>query len=145
VGKPKCVHGNVICDLCVVPSDAAKRFADGINALLTFNKPWEIVSKWVAVRLQDGSVDSSLYDTRAEAISHQSESAHHFYIPVANFASGISAKMAELMLLAQRHAYDAGIRITDDRQPDMFMGTERQDAYQDLLKSALQRHLAGLS
>jgi hypothetical protein len=103
------------------------------------------VSKWVAVKLQDGSVDSSLYDTRADAIRHQSESALHFYLPIANFASGITPKMAEIMLLAQRHAYENGLRITDERTPDMFMDTERQDAYQAILSSALARHLASLS
>lgn len=133
-----CKHGNLLCEKCNQPSDAAKRFAAGINGLLAFNKPWEIQAKWVAVTLQDGSVDSSLYDTRTEAISHQSDSALCFYFPIGNFASGMSPIMGELMLMAQRDAYDSGLRITDERQPDMFMGIERSDAYQSLLRAGLR-------
>jgi hypothetical protein len=123
----KCKHNNVICEECVKVSDAAKRFSDGINAMLTFNKPWEIRYSWVAIKLQDGSVDSAIYDTRGEAIKHQSDERLYCYFPIGNFLNGLKAADAQLLLDIQRHAYDQGFRITDEKTPDLITPVEQVD------------------
>lgn len=138
--RVKCVHGNILCEKCVTPSDAAKRFADGINALLSFNKPWEIARQWVAVNLQDGSVDSSLYDSRADAVRLTEHPDTCFYFPIGNFGGGVSVMSAEIMLLAQRDAYDAGLRITDGHDHDLLVSTETGDKYAELLMKGLRRN-----
>jgi hypothetical protein len=119
-GTKKCKHGNIICEQCVKVSDAAKRFSDGVNAMITFHKPWEIRYHWIAVKLEDGSVDSTVYDTRSDAISHQSDERLYCYFPIGNFLNGLKAADAELVLAIQRHAYDAGFRITDEQVPDII-------------------------
>lgn len=116
----KCKHGNHICEQCVKVSDAAKRFSDGINAMITFNKAWELRYSWVAVKLQDGSVDSTIYDTRADAITHQSDERLYCYFPIGNFLNGLKSADAQLILDLQRHAYDQGFRITDEKTPDLI-------------------------
>lgn len=136
--RTRCEHGSVLCEKCVKPSDAAKRFADGINGLLAFNKPDEIARQWVAVTLADGAVDSSLYDTRQQCIDHQEIPSLHFYFPIGNFAAGVSATNAEIMLMAQRDAHDAGIRITDGSEPDQIISVERGDHYANLLRRGLR-------
>lgn len=115
-----CKHGNKVCDKCVVVSDAAKRFSDGINAMITFHKAWEIRYCYIAVKLEDGSVDSTIYDTRADAIHHQSDERLYCYFPIGNFLSGLTRTDAQLILDIQRHAYDSGIRITDEEVPDII-------------------------
>ena len=133
----KCKHGNVICHEteCLKVSDAAKRFSDGVNAMLTFNKPWEIRYSWLAVKLEDGSVDSSIYDTRSDAITHQSDERMYCYFPIGNFLNGLKAADAELILLLQRHAYDNGFRITDEKTPDLIPSVGQVD-----MMRAWQRH-----
>lgn len=123
----KCKHGNIICEQCVKVSDAAKRFADGVNAMMTFHKPWEIRYHWIAVKLEDGSVDSTVYDTRGDAIHHQSDERLYCYFPIGNFLNGLKAADAELILAIQRHAYDQGFRITDEKVPDIIPSVGQVD------------------
>jgi hypothetical protein len=102
--------------------------------MLSFLKIWEVMDKWVAIGLQDGSVDSSLYDTRIQAASHQhGNESTHFYFRIGTFAQGLKLIDAECLLLAQRDAYDAGMRFTDAmEQQDLLISTERGDIYRDM-------------
>jgi hypothetical protein len=116
----RCDHGNVLCEKCVTVSDAAKRFSGNINGLITFSDPWEIRKSWIAVKLADGSYDGTIYDTRADAIRHQSDERLCCYFPIGNFMNGLSPVEAQLVLDIQRHAYDQGFRIQDEKTPDIF-------------------------
>jgi hypothetical protein len=116
----RCRHGNLICEQCVKVSDAAKRFSGNINALITFSDPWEIRHSWIAIKLEDGSYDGTIYDTRADAIRHQSDERLCCYFPIGNFLNGLRPADAQLLLDLQRHAYDQGFRITDEQTPDVF-------------------------
>lgn len=123
----KCRHNNVICRECASVTDAARRFSDNINALLTFSDPWEIRHAWIAVKLEDGSYDGTIYDNRSDAIKHQSDERLCCYFPIGNFANGLTPLDAQLILDLQRHAYDAGFRITDSQAPDVFPSTSEVD------------------
>lgn len=123
----KCKHGNLICQTCVKVSDAAKRFSDGINAIISFHKAWELRYCWMAVKLEDGSVDSTIYDNRADAIRHQSDERMFCYFPIGNFLNGLKAADAQLILDLQRHAYDQGFRITDEKVPDLIPSIPQVD------------------
>jgi hypothetical protein len=139
-----CEHGNIVCEKCAsVISDEAKRLADGINGLLAFNQPWEIKGKWIAITLQDGSVDSALYDTRDDAIRHQSSPQYHFYLPMGNFGGGINHLDAELILQVQRHAYERGFIIVDNSAPQVITPFEQGDAILGRLRAGIARRQSG--
>jgi hypothetical protein len=142
--RKKCAHGNYVCELCVKASDAAKRFSDGVNALLAFTQPWEARNKWVVIGLQDGSVDSTLYDTREDAMAHQhGNEARFFYMPLGNFLQGLKLIDAECILMFQRDAYDAGLRVTDSPDKgnaDPFLSVFKGDVYHDLLRKGLRNN-----
>jgi hypothetical protein len=135
----RCRHNNILCRECAVVTDSARRFSDNVNALLTFSDAWEIRHSWIAVKLEDGSYDGTIYDTRADAIRHQSDERLCCYFPIGNFASGLSALDAQLILDLQRHAYDAGMRITDEQTPDVFPSIGQVDVMR-----AWQRYSAGV-
>jgi hypothetical protein len=135
----KCKHGNIICQTCVKVSDAAKRFSDGINLIIVAQNPWEIRYAWIAVKLQDGSVDATLYDNRVDAITHQSDERLYCYFPIGNFANGLTPADAQLILDIQRHAYDSGFRITDEKTPDLIPSIPQVDVLR-----AWQRHRSGI-
>ena len=89
-----------------VYSDAAMRMSDVLNqAVLTPGA----VGRVVAIRLADGSSDGNLYDTRAEAISHQR---HHEttrdYVVIKPTA--YSPQDCQARLDYTRAMYDAGWR-----------------------------------
>jgi hypothetical protein len=120
-------------------SDEAKRFSDIVNGLLTFSEPWEIKNSWMAIRLQDGGYDGTLYDTRTEAIRHQSDEKLCCYFPIGNFIHGLTPEDAQLILDVQRHAYDSGLRVTDEQVPDVITSIEQGD-----ILRAFQRRRSGL-
>jgi hypothetical protein len=123
----RCNHGNVICEKCVIVSDAAKRFSDNINGLISFSQPWELRHSWIAVKLEDGSYDGTIYDNRADAIRNQSDERLCCYFPIGNFMNGLTPGDAQILLDVQRRAYDAGFRITDEKTPDVFPSVGQVD------------------
>jgi hypothetical protein len=123
----RCKHGNLICEQCVKVSDAAKRFSANINGLISFSDAWEIRHSWIAVKLEDGSYDGTIYDTRSDAIRHQSDERLCCYFPIGNFLNGLKPADAQLLLDLQRHAYDQGFRITDEQTPDVFPSVPEVD------------------
>lgn len=137
----KCRHGNIICELCLTPSDEAKRFSGIVNALISFSSPFELRRSWLAIRLSDGGYDGTIYDTRADAIRHQSDERLCAYFPIGNFMNGLSPLDAQILLDVQRHAYDQGLRITDEKDPDVFINNAFADmmrAWQKVGVNALQ-------
>lgn len=115
-----CKHGRPVCSECVVVTDAARRFADGVNAICAFTKLEDRSHKWLAITLADGSVDSSLYPSKAQAIAHQSNEFHHAYICMDGVQGGLSPRDAQLWLDLHRHIYDNGGRLTDPHR-DIIM------------------------
>lgn len=91
-------------------SDAARRCSDVINAVITFNGI-DAVGRWVAVRLIDGSSDSVLYDTKADAVAHQLHETLCAYVCIT--PDGMSPASAETYLTWNRRLYDAGMRLSD--------------------------------
>lgn len=70
------------------------------------------MKKWMACRLDDGTSDNTLYDTKAQAIRHQ----HHnenYYTFIQMVPAQMTACEAEVMLKVARMVYDAGGRMTD--------------------------------
>lgn len=97
-------------------TDAAKRVSDAVNlhfAALGFDS----ARKWIAVRLHDGSGGEQLYDSKRDAIRHQLDEFLCAYICLTG--TPMSVCEAEIFMMTNRKAYDAGFRLAD---PDAKSG-----------------------
>lgn len=101
--------------------DAAKRMAGIINGYITFIQPWELRTKWIAIRLADGGSDGVLYDSRLDAISHQLDERFCAYVCMQTLISGASPLDCAIYLAVHRHAYDAGGRFHEPEAPQLIM------------------------
>ena len=95
-------------------TDGAKRLSDTYNlhrtasGLLNF----EVVGKWFAAALNDGSSDGVLYDSKLECVLHQ----HHneqYYTFVKICPGGMNVCEAEVVLRTARTLYNNGFRVAD--------------------------------
>jgi len=122
-----------------VISDAAKRAAGIINGYAAFMDRDELMSKYVAIRLSDGGSDGSLYDSKRDAVRHQSDEKLCAYISFRNLPLETTPKEMEVFLRFNREAYDKGFRLTDpDDQRggrEVLMTTGQHDYYNNMLKS----------
>lgn len=97
-------------------SDSARRMADEVN-LHYAAIGWDAIGKWVAIRLEDGGSDHTLYDTRRDAVRHQFREEKCAYIRIQRDQIGVCE--AQIMLTFHRQAYDNGFRLVD---PDSKTG-----------------------
>jgi hypothetical protein len=107
-------------------SDAAKRCSD----LVTLHATCGSVTRWVAIRLSDGGSDGAVYDSRAEAISHQLRPEYCTYVCVP--PGGMAPKEAEAVLWYWRQLVDANVRDDDPAQPMPLMPLTRRDVRRQL-------------
>jgi len=89
-------------------SDDVKRLHDGVALHFAADQE-QALNSWVAVALADGKV-SELFDTRADAVRHQSNEALYFYIQLVEV---MSLKEAETVLRVNRQFARAGMRLAD--------------------------------
>jgi hypothetical protein len=113
-------------------SDPAKRAADIINGFIHF-VPWdELKNKFLAIRLSDGGSDGTLYDSKLDAVRHQSDEKLCAYVAFRNCAAGTNAIEMERFLKWNRDAYDAGMRLPDPDHrtggPEAFPTVQQYDS-----------------
>lgn len=94
-------------------TDEAKRASDIINGHLIAQPA--AVRRWAAIRLSDGGSDSTLYDTKADAIRHQLDEFLCFYVCIP--PTGTSPKEMQIMIDMHRAMYDKGLRMPDPDAP----------------------------
>lgn len=127
-----------------VISDAAKRASDNINAYVTFTPRDELQHKWMAIRLSDGGYDGTLYDSKRDAVRHQSNEFLCAYVSFRNLPGGSSPQEMEIFLRFNRDAYDAGFRMPDPDDVsggrDVLMTSGQHDYYRQ--KLANERDMA---
>lgn len=99
--------------------DAGKRASDVANMYIHFMDQWELRTKWLAFRLQDGSSDGVIYDSRKDAVKHQFDERRCAYFSFRNCLGGTNARDMAIFLNFCREAYDAGFRLID---PDYING-----------------------
>ena len=112
-----CRHGVVVCSRCVVITDAARRMSDHVNLRVTCTPYDQLVRSWLAIKLADGSSDSTLYDSRQDAINHQLHETMCAYLCLRRCVGGLNARDAQIFLNMHRHIYDSGgslSHITED-------------------------------
>jgi hypothetical protein len=92
-------------------SDAAMRISD-VYLMHRTADLYGSIGKWIACRLDDGSSDNVLYDSKPHAIRHQ----HHnenWYTFIRMTPAQITPCEAEVMIKMARMFYDGGARNTD--------------------------------
>ena len=119
--RPRCKHDREICAQCIVVTDAAKRFSDGIRMICTFSPLAERKSSWVAVRLQDGQVEFNLYPSKKEAVRHQSNEKLFAFLCLRNCPVGLEPKDAAIWLELHRYMYETGTGLTDPDERVLIM------------------------
>lgn len=97
--------------------ETAKRFADSVNLHVTVMNEQMLnggreTAGFVAVSLADGRSDGVLYDTRADAVRHQSDP-YNFYVKVGH--NSMSLKEAWIVLNYARQAKAAGVVFADEQ------------------------------
>jgi hypothetical protein len=98
--------------------DDARRLSDTVRLHITFGK----AGQWLAVKLSDGSSDTTLYETRADAVAHQLHETQCAYVKIPR--DDMSPRSAMTFLEMHRRLYDAGYRLQDpDDVRAVFAGT----------------------
>ena len=96
-------------------TDAAKRVSDGVNLhMLASDAGWawdNVKGRFMAFRLENGATDGVLYDSKRDAVRHQSDEMLCMYIKLHGGAMTVCE--AEIMLKIHRQAYSNGFRLTD--------------------------------
>lgn len=124
--------------------DSARRMSDIINERLVFFPFMELMTKWMAFRLEDGSSDRVIYDTRGDAVRHQSNENLCCYFTFRNCPGGVQMRDTWLFMQFHRHAYQRGARMADveDRQNggrDFILPVERMGVANQVSKLILPR------
>lgn len=100
--------------------------ADVINLRVSFTQWDELIHGWMAFKLEDGSSDGVLYDTRADAVNHQLHETLCAYFCMRNAQGGVTPKDCQLFLNVHRQIYDSGGRLADS-PVDVIMSTRGYD------------------
>jgi hypothetical protein len=87
--------------------DDARRLSDVVRLHIVCGH----AGKWIAARLSDGGTDGVLYDSRADAVTHQLHETQCCYVKIP--ADDMSPRSAKTFLDMHRQLYDAGYRVQD--------------------------------
>lgn len=98
------------CPATAKHSDAARHACDAVNLHISA-LGFDACGKWVALRLRDGRSDDALYDSKQDAVRHQSDEKLCAYVCIP--PNGMTECRAESFLTTMRKLYDAGWRLTD--------------------------------
>jgi hypothetical protein len=133
----KCQHGRYVCYDCVHVGDSAKRAYDIVRSYVHFVEYSERVGKWVALRLEDGGSDGTLYDSKQDAIRHQSNEYLCAYFSYRGAPNGFAnVRDTAAWLAYHRHAYSRGMRLPDPDDahggPDLILPTAEEQFYDQL-------------
>jgi len=93
-------------------ADAAKRIRDEY-LLHRVAGGFDVMGKWIACNLQDGTSDHVLYDSKRDAVLHQHGYSENYYTYIKLVAPTMNACEAYVMLRIARVAYNNGMRLAD--------------------------------
>jgi hypothetical protein len=120
--------------------EAGKRLAGIVNLLVVARDPWELKECVLAVKLQDGSTDGSVYDSQYDAVRH-SDPTRCFYFHFKGNLGGIDPREASIVIQFHREAREAGIPQADPdakkRQPVPILSNYGHDVYSRVQRSRL--------
>lgn len=120
--------------------DAGKRAADAINEAIRREGWWELRHRWIAIRIQDGTSDGVIYDTKQDAVRHQKDEFTCAYLCFKGLSGGARDTECAIMIKFHRDMYKAGFRMPDRDSrfggPDAVMSTQRHDWYRNIILPA---------
>jgi hypothetical protein len=104
--------------------------ADQINGRCRFTPFDQLKNSWMAFRLQDGSTDGTLYDSKTDAVRHTDET-RCAYFCFRNAMGGVTPHDCQLWLDLHRHVYSNGGRLADPDTshggPDLILSNRGYD------------------
>lgn len=109
--------------------DAANRMRDAVNLHVVAGALGvrERHLQWLAIRLEDGRSDGTVYESRRDAVRHtQNKTRGWFYVKVG--VDSMSEKQAIIVLQMARQAYKNGIVFAEE-EPIVPMLTELAQPY----------------
>lgn len=126
-----CAHNRRVCAECVIVTDAGRRAFDIVNAFVHFVDWDQRIRSWIALRLADGGYDGTLYESRLDAVRHQSDEKLCAYFTYRNSPNGFASREdAQLFMDYHRMAYDQGFRLPDPDEkhggPELIIPTARE-------------------
>lgn len=103
-----CRHGQQICSICVVVTDAARRMCDRINLMLVC-QPWDALAHgFMAFSLDDGSCNGDFYDSY-QAATRFNDTHRYAVFAFRSAMAGANPRDCQLFLDMGRAAAAAGI------------------------------------
>lgn len=133
--------------MCIVADDVAKRTWEQIKNIAHHTTWDERIGAFLAIRLSDGQVDPTLYESKQAAVRHckGNEQFYAFFSFRTAPAGFASPQEAAVFLAYHRMVYDQGGRLPDPDDktggPDMIMPTTQEqlmDQLARLMRSAVQ-------
>lgn len=110
--------------------DAAKRASEAYN-LHRVADPHGSVGKWLAIRLQDGSCDGTLYDSKLDAVTHVLDERFYAFVKIGPWP--FTEQEAAIFLNTNRKLYERGAHMADPDHksggPDFIPRLNAEDEY----------------
>lgn len=117
-----------------IVSDAAKRISDTYN-LHRIGQPIDSIGKWFAAKLNDGTSDDVLYDSKLDAVTHQRHN-ELYYAYFQIIPRNMEPREAEGLLRVYRQASKLNIRLADRDHPgggmDIIKRSTQEDQYNQI-------------
>lgn len=122
-----CRHKLRVCSQCIIVSDPARRMSDTVNLHITCNNVWDLNDKWVAFRLQDGTSDGAVYDSKDHAIAHQPVPDRCCFFTFRNAMGGVTPKDMQIWLEMERNAQEARLALHEEKAPRLIIPASYYD------------------
>lgn len=123
-------------------TDPAKRCADGVNLAIAA-RGTEVIGKWLAVKLEDGSVDQTVYDHQSNAVGAMwPREREYAYLQIPR--QWMTLCEAESYMRFNRLRYEAGMNVMPDPRDVKRPGPVR-DIIKPLTRTGRERQMAEFS
>jgi hypothetical protein len=100
--------GNIVCRHMAV-NEAGERMSGVVNNVRHANDWDDIKNSWMVFKLEDGSSDGTIYDTKDDAVWYQrNKASKFFYLSLRQCMHGMSPKEATLILAMTRVQSERG-------------------------------------
>jgi hypothetical protein len=109
----------------LVPENIYSAACHKCSDIITLAAQTGNTGQWVAIRMNDGGWDGTLYETRRDAVKHQFYEQFCCYVKVP--PGGMTAKEADAFLSYHRALYDAGFRLPDPEFQPPLMPLRKED------------------
>jgi hypothetical protein len=123
-------------------TDSAKRCADGVNLAIAA-RGTEVIGKWLAVKLEDGSVEQTVYDYQSDAAGAMwPREREYAYARIPR--QWMTLCEAESYLRFNRLRYEAGMDVMPDPREVKRPGNVR-DVIKPLTRTAHAEQMAAMA